>query len=148
MKSMPPRCSLICPHLDIVSRWWADAKKTKGDWTVRCSLQEGVYIACHNELFNAIVLPPGKLNSSVSVGWQHRRYGSKIDPKEEIAEELMGALQKSSISYCFQEDERTTSGLISGVTVLMMTGMSPSRRTLGGTVLVPATWRGSSTSRI
>lgn len=100
---MPPRCSLIWLTSSAGGGQMQNRRREIGPCAA--ASRKGSTSTATMNSSAPLCWPPGRLDSSVSVGWQHRRYESKIDPKVEIAEEVMGALQKSSISYCFQEDQ-------------------------------------------
>ncbi len=59
-------------------------------------------------MFEAIVAPP-QLDSTLRVGWQHRRYASFHDPKEDIAEEMMRIVKRSAVAGILIEREDTES---------------------------------------
>ena len=69
----------------------------------------GVVLYVGSERFSShAIVCPSSLDQSLSVGWQHRRYGSYPDPKKDIAETLMSILTKAPKEVCTflrQEEE-------------------------------------------
>jgi len=51
------------------------------------------------EHFSRQIILPRELNNSLAVGWQHRRYGSVLDPNFEIADKIINLFVESEIFY-------------------------------------------------
>ncbi|KAJ3411367.1 hypothetical protein HDV05_002341 [Chytridiales sp. JEL 0842] len=89
----------VLPELkNLVDAWWSQlAQDDKNGWTVRTD-HDGIFIDCPRDKcghFDNPICLPAHLDKTLAVGWQHRRYGNCIDPKEEIAEILMHRLKAS-----------------------------------------------------
>lgn len=83
--------------VDLVKEWWE--QNPLDDWTVRFGEEEDIYIkppSVSGYDFHPIVVPK-ELNDSLSVGWQHRRYGSVRDPLYGIAEKLMHGIKTHAV---------------------------------------------------
>lgn len=89
--------STVLPQLvEAVDSWKAEIA-LGSRWHVRADPSSGIRIRCEpgsRECSKDIVCPPS-LNETLSVGWQHRKYASIIDPKYAIAETLMDILMRS-----------------------------------------------------
>jgi hypothetical protein len=72
------------------------------------------------DLEGKIVIPK-ELNTSLNVGWQHRRYGSLYDPKYKIATKFMDLLMNSDLRSIIEEEEedniRSDLGMITIFTI-------------------------------
>ena len=91
--------SSVLPQLIQAVNSWKGESVLGARWLVKADLSSGIRIRYAHEpgdreCSRDIVCPPS-LDETLSVGWQHRRYGSIIDPKHAIAQTLMGILMRS-----------------------------------------------------
>lgn len=58
-----------------------------------------------DKLFEGKIVLPKHLDHSLRVGWQHRHYGSDLDPKYDVATKIMDSLTKSELKSIIEDDE-------------------------------------------
>ena len=88
---------LLPKFIETVKVWWNSLPSNqKSGWEVKANLPAGVYIKSPGELFEEPIVMETLLNNSFNIGWQHRRYGSCRDPKEDIAEKLFTIINHSN----------------------------------------------------
>lgn len=84
------------------SDWWTKKMKTSeekewSEWTFEASVLSGILVKSpphKHDFFDNPICIPLVLDSTFNVGWQHRRYGSCLDPKFELAEQLIQILKQ------------------------------------------------------
>jgi hypothetical protein len=85
-----------------VEKWWKNLESKNG-WVMDVN-EKGIYII--DPIVEVEIIIPKELDDSLTIGWQHRRYGRVRDPKEQLAEELISILfEKFVLRDYFDEIE-------------------------------------------
>ena len=96
--------SLVPIIIEKTKNWLSD--QNPHDWNVVFNGINALELQVKDqELFDKEIVIPYHLSKSLNVGWQHRRYGICVDPKYDIANEIMDILLKSDLKSCLKKDE-------------------------------------------
>ena len=90
--------------MEVVNAWFSE--QDPKEWVVAFDKENALELQVKDQdLFKKKIVLPKELNESLKVGWQHRHYGSNLDPKFDIAEKIMNILFSSKLKRLLDENE-------------------------------------------
>ena len=100
--------NLLPIMIELVQVWFSEQVAT--DWIIAFGGANAVELQVNpasdpDHRFPNVVVLPVNLNDTLNIGWQHHHYGSILDPKYEIANDIMDTLLNSDLKSSLLEDK-------------------------------------------